>query len=53
MYCAYIDARKHKDKAIKIVTIDIKMNNKQPSPSKILSLKSKTEISKNVCVNMI
>ena len=29
------------------------MDNKQPFLPKILSLMSKTEISKNVCINMI
>lgn len=45
MYCAYIYA--HKDKDIKIVTIDITMNNKQTFFPKILM--SKTKISKDVC----
>lgn len=53
MYCAYIYAHKDKDKGIKIVTIDITMDNKQPFPPKILSLMSKTEISTDVCINMI
>ena len=49
MYCAYIYAHKDKDKGIKIVTIDIMMNNKQTFFPKILM--SKTKISKFVIFN--